>query len=280
MQMTKIELYLASTFFLFGCQSNDTISNIDISDNKDSYGKIVCISTPLGARIFIDTVDTGLFTPATIESVKVGDHQIRFAKKYFHDYIGTVQVKKDLYSGSNGFLRHNVNLSNHFPLYVGSYWNYISYDTVSKLFDTLHYKIIDIIDRNGMNPVTVWVEEYKMNTYSLIDTLLIDVKSDTLTFWHADLQFVRRLLPIPLYEGQKWWGGFGFQKTVEGIDTLSIKTGEKLACYRIAYITGDHEHTREWISPQYGYIKMSHSSYYGRQHIQEWVLDNFIIRYD
>lgn len=57
-----------------------------------STGSIDIASTPAGAAIYIDDVDTGSVTPLTISSLAQGNHSIELTYYHYRDKIGTVTV--------------------------------------------------------------------------------------------------------------------------------------------------------------------------------------------
>jgi phage replication-related protein YjqB (UPF0714/DUF867 family) len=56
------------------------------------YGNISFDSTPEGAEILLDNVDTGQKTPATISNVMEGTHSFRLKLEGYYDYTGTVTI--------------------------------------------------------------------------------------------------------------------------------------------------------------------------------------------
>ena len=83
--------------------AEDGISNITLKDNvivKKAYkldpasGTVSVFSTPEGASIFLDEKDTGKKTPATLEGVVTGDHQITLHKDTYYPKEIVVNVLK------------------------------------------------------------------------------------------------------------------------------------------------------------------------------------------
>jgi len=246
----------------------------------------MCISKPYGAKIYLDTLDTGLFTPASIDSVAMGIHQVKLSKKYFDDYTESVTVIKDKFSGVNGRLSQSVLRSNYFPSYVGSYWNYTLFNNVTQSIDTIVYKVVDIVDVQHMGPFAVWVIEQKRKNVSeaFSDTNYITIINDTVKFYaQGYLKHPVKIIPFPLHRHKRWGGmvDVGPQGSVTDTDSLSIKTGNKYFCYKIVYYTGDPITNEiafeEWFSSEVGYVRLIEWPFIEST---SWNIDSYFIAYD
>lgn len=58
------------------------------------YGNISVVSEPQGARIFLDDRDTGRTTPAVLESVRTGTHEVRVELEGYEPQAQTVRVTR------------------------------------------------------------------------------------------------------------------------------------------------------------------------------------------
>ena len=56
------------------------------------FGSISFASTPSGAQVFLDGVDQGMVTPATLTNVPIGSHAFTLKFAGYNDYTGTVEV--------------------------------------------------------------------------------------------------------------------------------------------------------------------------------------------
>jgi len=57
------------------------------------YGSIDVNSTPSGAKIFLDGIDTGKITPATLDNVTEGNHSIKIDLFHYKHWQSTVMVQ-------------------------------------------------------------------------------------------------------------------------------------------------------------------------------------------
>jgi hypothetical protein len=70
------------------------------------YGSIYIQSTPTGASVFLDGVDTGKTTPCTITDVIVGNHTIRLEYYHYKNQEGTVTVNANATTSINWSLTY------------------------------------------------------------------------------------------------------------------------------------------------------------------------------
>jgi len=57
-----------------------------------AFGSIDIISTPAGAKVYLDGVDTGRTTPTIFNNVVVGDHMVRLSYYHYKDWEDVVNV--------------------------------------------------------------------------------------------------------------------------------------------------------------------------------------------
>lgn len=58
----------------------------------DTYGSINVNSTPPGAKVYLDGVDTGQATPIILTNVAAGDHTVKLSKYHYKDWEDVVTV--------------------------------------------------------------------------------------------------------------------------------------------------------------------------------------------
>ena len=83
----------------------DYLKNVTIQDGKTttisailttiggSNGSIFAYSTPSGAKLFVDGIDTGYFTPKTIPEISAGSHLIIMRKDGYQDWSKEITVR-------------------------------------------------------------------------------------------------------------------------------------------------------------------------------------------
>lgn len=69
-----------------------------------AYGSIEVNSTPVGARIYLDGVDTGQATPTIFNNVAAGDHTVRLSYYHYKDWEAIVTVVSEQNSYLNALL--------------------------------------------------------------------------------------------------------------------------------------------------------------------------------
>jgi hypothetical protein len=92
-----------------------------ILENLQSYGEIIVQSHPSGARIYLDNVDTGYITPATLQAVTFGNHTIRCSLAGYHDNSTIVPVTPLQLS----FISLDL-AGNGFSIKLEEGWNFVS----------------------------------------------------------------------------------------------------------------------------------------------------------
>jgi hypothetical protein len=75
--------------FLFACGIKQPV---EPPDTTLTVGYILVNSQPQGARIFLDNINTGLFTPDTLDSVTTGIHKINVFRSGYTNLSGSIQV--------------------------------------------------------------------------------------------------------------------------------------------------------------------------------------------
>jgi len=76
-----------AAFLLFKKKSSSTTTTV-----PPSGGSVSVSSTPTGAKIYLDSVDTGKTTNATLSGVSSGDHTVKLIKEGYKDYEQNVTV--------------------------------------------------------------------------------------------------------------------------------------------------------------------------------------------
>jgi hypothetical protein len=95
-KMGTVEFYIRG--YPYYCNFSDHadtyfwIDNVKLFDVVPTIGSIEFSSTPTGAKIFIDEIDTGLSAPTTISNLTAGPHTYRLSKFAYFDSIGTIDI--------------------------------------------------------------------------------------------------------------------------------------------------------------------------------------------
>jgi hypothetical protein len=240
----------------------------DVSVNKSTeilqYGRIFVDSYPQGAQVLIDGKYTGNQTPIVFDSIVAGAHQIKIIKEYFTPYEFNINVRSDSIIDIQHNLKHTVNLSNNFPLTVGSWWRYSSLVYLGNNvygLDTLECNIIDIVNYENKGPYTVWVERHKYQGQAVTDTLFVCSNSDSLIFDLRDKYpgYPIRLFLYPLEVGKKWYYYF-FEYHVSSIDTVTINSKIFNSCTNVlSFDTWIHGTERDnyWIKNDVGFVRIN-----------------------
>ncbi len=99
---------------------NDTTFNINIIKNQQvnknitltrhlNIGSLILQSTPSGAQIFLEGVNTNKFTPSTIENLEEGLHQVTLKLIGYRDTTFDVTIIKDQQVNKNVTLTQQIN---------------------------------------------------------------------------------------------------------------------------------------------------------------------------
>lgn len=81
----------AGTFNIEKNKETTVIGTINLSKSLDQ-GSIIINSIPIGAKVFIDDVNTNSVTPDSTNNIPSGIHKIKLAMPGYKDWIGTVNV--------------------------------------------------------------------------------------------------------------------------------------------------------------------------------------------
>lgn len=65
------------------------------SEQKEKYGSLNVISTPSGASIFLDCVDTKEVTSAWFSYIPVGKHNLRLKLEHYNDWIEEITIEEN-----------------------------------------------------------------------------------------------------------------------------------------------------------------------------------------
>lgn len=242
----------------FSCTDGSEPSSPLNPGSKDQAGAIVCSSVPSGAAIYLDSLPTGLVTPAVLDSVPAGMHAITYRKSFFQERTESVLVRGGLYSGAAGRLRQTVNLSAYYPLYVGSWWMYLRSYQSGAQSDTVRIDVVDIVTGTSGVPVTVLVRREPKWT----DTLRVVFSGDTITVVD-DSGYIKTVYLVPFSVGREWTIPPGFRKwRVMGVDTIVMAGGRRFACVNIEDRTFHEEpyDWNEWVSPEAGVVRRRYGS--------------------
>jgi len=72
-----------------------TVKLVRLAPSKPKVGKVKISSTPPGASIFMDSLDTGKKTPAVLANLTVEEHKILLTKNGFEPFEGSVTVSPE-----------------------------------------------------------------------------------------------------------------------------------------------------------------------------------------
>jgi hypothetical protein len=118
-----------------------------ILESLQSYGAIVVQSHPSGARIYLDNIDTGYITPATLQTVTSGNHTIRCSLAGYYDNSTVVPVTPlQLFYISLDLTDHGSSIK------LGEGWNFVSVPVLhpqSPYPDLRYYPLFAEVDNAG-----------------------------------------------------------------------------------------------------------------------------------
>lgn len=246
---------------IVGCKEEERI--IGVPNNIDTvvYGKIYCESYPSGAKIFIDSVFTGRFTPAVIDSIAEGIHLIELKKYLFFPFESAVQVRFGTIPAIRCTLKQSVNTSTYFPLTVGSSWYYQRSDTgQSRAIDTASIAISNI-DSTLFNKMIggLWIEKYREHGQLYIDSMIAVVRNDSINIWQKTYSNPpQRTFCFPLKTGKTWKISYN-EYQVDTIETVNSLAGTFTNCYKVRHVVtipNTYGWTWYWIHPQKGIVKI------------------------
>lgn len=242
--------------FSTGCKKGSNESIINSTKEDEQYGKIYCESYPPGAKIYIDSTFTGKFTPSVIDSVTEDIHVVSLQKNYFLPFDAAIQVKINTIPAIRCTLKQAINISNWFPLTVGSSWVFQRSDTgILKVIDTVSFVVSDIDSASSQTVGSLWTEKYR--TYT--DSLIACATSDTINFyWTFNLSVPRRTFIYPLNIGSTWKVGY-YDYTVDTVETVIAKAGVFVNCYKVKQVSSipnTYGWTWYWVHPQNGIVNI------------------------
>lgn len=100
---------------LASCDSTTTTDPLPVADK----GSIFVQSTPSGAAIYVDGVNTQKVTPDTIKSLDLGSRNVKLILDGYYDTTFTVSVQKDLMSSPSPIvLRTNLSVVVYGPVRI------------------------------------------------------------------------------------------------------------------------------------------------------------------
>ena len=268
-------LFLSIIISILGCEKEESIVYISReTDNKIIvYGKIYCETYPAGAKIYIDSLFTGKVTPALIDSVTEDIHAVEFKKMYFSDYITAAQVRSNVIPAIRCTLKQTLNISNYFPLTVGSSWKYERIDTgLSNYTDTTGFSVADMGVANNGTVGALWIEKYG----TVIDSNIVYENNDTLRFNLSGYE--SKTFPFPLSIGKTWSVG-SLRYNVDTIETVTTKVGVFQNCAKVqknTIVPNTYGHPTYWIHPDVGIVKVYDYDFVERRY-QVWNLKSYFI---
>ncbi|MFZ4620476.1 MAG: PEGA domain-containing protein [Bacteroidota bacterium] len=270
-------LFFIVFIVIHGCKKEEAVTNTAAPADAKMFGKVYCDTYPAGAQIFIDSVNTGKVTPSLIDSLTEGIHAVGFKRTFFSDTVTVAQVRINSIPVARCTLKQTVNISNYFPLTVGSSWHYERTDTGGgKYVDSTSFTVADMrLLYNGAMAV-LWIEKSPLT----VDSLLVSSSNDTVRFYSAPYQsgFNRRTFIFPLTSG-KTWSAPVRSYTVDTIETVTTKAGVFTNCFRIQEIIGipnTYGHPTYWIHPVAGIVKVYDYDFLERRY-EIWNLKSYYI---
>jgi hypothetical protein len=104
---TSVSPVVTTVYTLTATNSTGSVTasvTVTVIPLGEPYGSIEVNSTPSGAKVYLDGVDTGQATPTIFNNVAAGDHTVRLSYYHYKDWEGIVTVVSEQTTYLNALL--------------------------------------------------------------------------------------------------------------------------------------------------------------------------------
>ncbi len=88
----RIKIFYSGTYNNSGATISTGGPTVYVQYNPPLTGNLSISSTPSGARIYIDNIDQGIYTPNTISDLTTGNHDVKLVITNYNDYTTMVTI--------------------------------------------------------------------------------------------------------------------------------------------------------------------------------------------